>query len=116
MDNKVYGYHIFPPYIDAYQNHFNTEELLPLDIIQQKAEGHACEWGSKVIGDSILENKEIPMIDGKYILCCIYLYKNQHVKEKDLLIVFDPKKEFEGYWFNNVEMIEGNINPDWDVT
>ena len=41
----VFGYHIFPPFVDAYMQSFWDEIQLPLSEIESKMKSHAWEWG-----------------------------------------------------------------------
>lgn len=116
-------YRIFPPYIDAYYDRDydldkNMDELKEL-MIQ-----HAKEWGTQVIGESILSGKDVPRtnLDGKYILCCARATYQATRKEYDERIEFyavvEPKDEWlgQGYWWENIEIIQGVVPFEWDVT
>lgn len=112
--DEVFGYHIFPPFIDAYQNSFYSEPKKTLKQIRQIAESHALDWGEKSIGKCTLERKELPKHKNKLVVCCVYLYK-KGASNKHYLVVTDGDKNGK-YWFDNLEFVEGIILDEWDVT
>ena len=110
----VFGYHIFPPFIDAYMQSFWDEIQLPLSEIESKMKSHAWEWGKEVIGESILRGRELPKYNDKIVLCCAYTYtgKNNDI-HKHYLVVVD---EFCDDWYDKLQFIEGRVSDEWDVT
>lgn len=111
--NDVYGYHIFPPFIDAYMNSFWSTQIT-MSEIKNKMEGHAIEWGSEVVGKSVLHGREIPKHNDKIVLCCAYTYIGEEdISHKKYLIVLD---EFSSNWYDKLEFIEADILSEWDVT
>lgn len=110
----VFGYHIFPPFIDAYIQSFWDEIQLLLSEIESKMKSHAWEWGKEVVGESILRGREIPKYNDKIVLCCAYTYTGKdNNSHKHYLVVVD---EFCDYWYDKLQFIEGNVSDEWDVT
>ena len=111
----VFDYYIFPPFIDAYLNSFWTEIKLPLSEIESKMKSHALEWGSEVVGKSILKGQELPKFNDKIVLCCAYLYTGQDhdIATKGYLVAIN---EFSDDWYDKLQVIEGAVNDEWDVT
>ena len=110
----VFGYHIFPPFVDAYMNSFWSEKQLPLDEIRKMMEGHANEWGKEVIGESVSRGREIPTHEGKMVLCCAYTYTGKDNKsDKNYLIVTNGGN---ADWYDKLEFVEGKVLDEWDVT
>jgi len=110
----VFGYHIFPPFIDAYMQSFWDEIQLPLSEIESKMKSHAWEWGSEVVGKSILKGKELPKFNDKIVLCCAYTYTGKdNDRHKHYLVVVD---EFCEDWYDKLQFIEGSVSDEWDVT
>jgi len=110
----IFKYHIFPPFVDAYVQSFLDEKQSTLEQIKEMMEGHAVEWGSEVIGKCVLKGKEMPMHDGKIVLCCAYTYTgDNNDPHKDYLILTKGGQED---WYHNLEFVEGKILNEWDVT
>lgn len=114
VGHAVFGYHIFPPFIDAYIQSFWDEIQLPLSEIESKMKSHACEWGREVFEKSISKDKELPTYNDKIVLCCAYTYtgKDNDMHKHYLIVV----NEFCDNWYDNMQFIEGYINNEWDVT
>lgn len=111
---EVFGYHIFPPFIDAYMQSFCDEIQLPLSDIESKMKSHAWEWGKEVIGESILRGRELPKYKDKIVLCCAYTYTGKdNDSHKQYLVVVD---EFCDGWYDKLQFIEGHVSNEWDVT
>ena len=110
----VFGYHIFPPFIDAYMQSFWDEIQLPLSEIESKMKSHAWEWGKEVVGESILRGRQLPKFNDKIVLCCAYTYTGKdNDSYKHYLVVVD---EFCNEWDDKLQFIEGRVNDEWDVT
>ena len=110
----LFGYHIFPPFTDAYMNSFFNEIQLPLSDIESKMKSHALEWGKDVIGESILRGRELPKYDDKIVLCCAYTYTGKdNDSYKHYLVVVE---EFGDDWYHKLQFIEGFVRDEWDVT
>ena len=114
MKKEVFGYHIFPPFIDAYRQSFDTESKLSISDIAKQMESHAIEWGEQSLGQAVLRGNEIPKYNNKIILCCAYTYTGENNdRYKEYLIVVT---KFGYDWYDNLEFIEGVIENEWDVT
>lgn len=111
---QVYNYHVFPPYIDAYECSLYNNNRVTLDVLKEIMESHAASWGNECFGKCVLESKELPKYDGKLVLCCAYTYvgENNDCSDKYLIVV----DNFDSIWYDNMIFIKGEINPDWDVT
>lgn len=113
-ETQVYNYHVFPPFIDAYQCSLYENNRVTLDELKEIMESHAISWGAEAIGKCILEGKELPKYDNKIVLCCAYTYvgENNDCSDKYLIVVND----LDSVWYDNMIFIKGIVNPDWDVT
>lgn len=112
--NPVFGYRIFPPYIDAYRTSYRG--LVSIDDIKNQMIDHAYEWGGRVVGESILLRRNIPKHGNKIVLCCANIYLNDNDDDhKQYLVVID-ENQFGNDWMDNLEFVEGNFNDEWNVT
>lgn len=115
---KTYGYHIFPPFIDAYRQGFNGKEKRTLKDIKRMLISHSVEWGEKSVGHSILSRQDAAMYNSWHVVGCARVFNEKGLEMELVAVVIPSKSEKHPYWFEHIRVTEGVqiIQPEWDVT
>jgi hypothetical protein len=130
MKAKKYFYHMFPPFIDAYEQSF--EEPLTLVEIKKMMELNASYWVNESIKTKGLDSHPIAGENYKQVIYCARIYEapNKITEKNKLDFVFKPgtdiillsevEKVDKTFFENNetLEFLEGAtlIEKSWDVT
>jgi hypothetical protein len=119
---QTFGYHIFPPFVDAYRSSY--EGKLSLKKIKALMRSHAIEWGCHSVGEGVLSGYEAAVYNKQPVVCCAFVGEHP---DAFCLVAVVTKDRGKGvtkdrgkgkYWFERIKIIEGVgiIQPEWNVT
>jgi hypothetical protein len=130
MKAKKYFYHMFSPFIDAYEQSF--KEPLTLVEIKKMMELNASYWVDDSIKTKGLDSHPIAGEGYKYVIYCAKIYEApDKITEKnkldfvlkpgtDIVLLSEVEKVDNTFFENNetLEFLEGEtlIEKSWDVT
>ena len=83
MKKEKFDYHIFPPFVDAYENSFYDHNRLTIDEIKKIMGNYAAAWSNEVVENSKHYGKNIPTYKDKIVLCCGEPYTGKPFKVYD---------------------------------
>lgn len=130
MKAKKYFYHMFPPFVDAYEQSFS--EPLTLKQIKDMMQLNSSFWIDDSIKTKGIDNHPVAGEDYKHVIYCAKIYeapnkiteKNKHdfvfATEKQILLISDVDK-IESSFFSideSLEFLEGEslIEDSWNRT
>lgn len=112
--SKKYSYKTYPPYVDAYECSWGDERLKTLKEAKDLAISHAVMWGEQSIGRAVLKTGSPAKYKGDVVVGCLSLWDEGDYR-KSFLVVIDKNIDSE-YWFDQLKVVEGPIEYDWNVT